>query len=153
MQILHLVMVKRPATTQRQSAHVESHTALQRSRTKWDLCSSKACSALTDHTRKDFVLLAQHVPIDIIHVSAHHGDMGNEFADLLANMARTCVAERCWTLVERCQDPMYSRSFVSSSQEACHHCYSQCSHHAPCASSGFGSFPFLCPQTLAFTLF
>ena len=35
MQILHLVMVQRPGTTQRQSAHAESHTALQRSRTKW----------------------------------------------------------------------------------------------------------------------
>ena len=56
------------------------------------LCASKACSVLTDLTRKDFVLLSLHIPIDIIHVSAHQGDIGNEFADLLANMARTCVA-------------------------------------------------------------
>ena len=119
------------------------------------LCSSKASSALTIHTRTDFVLLAQHIPIDIIHVSAHQGDIDNKFAALLANMARTCVAshspsewphrgldltfpvsddlvaERFWALVERCQDPMYSHSFLCvSSQEACHHCYSQCSHPA-----------------------
>ena len=30
----------------------------------------KAWSVLTDLTRKDFVLLSQHIPIDIIHVSA-----------------------------------------------------------------------------------
>ena len=41
---------------------------------------------------KTFVLLSQHILIDIIHVSAHQGNIGNEFADLLANMARTCVA-------------------------------------------------------------
>ena len=50
------------------------------------LCASKACSVLTDLTRKDFVLLSQYIPIDTIHVSAHQGDIGNEFADLLANM-------------------------------------------------------------------
>ena len=38
------------------------------------LCSSKACSFDTDLTRKNFVLLAQHIPIDIIHVSAHQGE-------------------------------------------------------------------------------
>ena len=101
------------------------------------LCSSKTCSALTDLTRKDFVLLSQHILIDIIHVSAHQGDIDNEFADFFANMAHTCVAshspsewphrrldftllvsddlvaESFWTLVERCHDPMCSRSFVS----------------------------------------
>ena len=55
------------------------------------LCATKTCSVLTHFTRKDFVLLSQHLPIDIIHVSAHQGDIGNEFADFLANMAGTCV--------------------------------------------------------------
>ena len=47
------------------------------------LCASKACPVLADLTRKDFVLLSQHILIDIIHVSAHHGDIGNECAGLL----------------------------------------------------------------------
>ena len=42
------------------------------------LSASKACSVLTDLTGKDFVLLSQHISIDIIHVSAHQGDVGNE---------------------------------------------------------------------------
>ena len=69
-------------------------------------------------------------------MSAHQGDIGNEFADLLANMARTCVpshsssewphrrldlnlpvsydlvAEKFWTLVEHSRDPMCSRPCV-----------------------------------------
>ena len=96
---------------------------------------------LADLTRKDFVLLSQHILIDIIHVSAHQGDIGNEFADLLANMARTrnpshsssewphrrldlnlpvssdLAAEKFWTLVEHSRDPMCSRLRVSPARK------------------------------------
>ena len=81
------------------------------------LCASKACPALAE------------------------GDIGNEFADLLANMARTCVpshsssewphrrldlnlpvssdlvAEKFWTLIEHSRDPMCSRPCVSPARK------------------------------------
>ena len=93
------------------------------------LCSSKACSALTDHARKHFVLLAEHIPIDIKHVSAHQGDKGNEFADLLASMTRTCVASLSpseWPR-RRWKDFGPFLFLCVSSQEACHRCHRHCS--------------------------
>ena len=121
-----------------QFIHADCLIAIQATK---GLCASKACSVLTDLTRKDFVLLSQHIPIDIIHVSAHQGDSGNEFADLFAIVARTCVAshspsewphrrldlnllvsndlvaEKFWTLVEHSRDPMCSRPCVSPARK------------------------------------